>query len=44
MGRRSNLAVDERMEAVLTLLRNEEPVESLAWRCQVSEQTLAGGP
>ena len=40
MGRRSDLSVPQRREAVLALLRREEPVAQLARRYGVSEQTL----
>lgn len=40
MGRKSELPVAEREEAVLRLLRREEPASALARRYQVSEQTL----
>lgn len=40
MGKASELPVSEREEAVLRLLRKEEPVAALARRYQVSEQTL----
>ena len=40
MGRRSELSVAERREAVLGLLRREEATSRLARRCGVSEQTL----
>lgn len=40
MGRRSDLSVAQRREAVLVLLRREEPVGKLARRFGVSEQTL----
>lgn len=40
MGKRSDLSVPQRREAVLALLRREEPVAKLARRYGVSEQTL----
>ena len=40
MGRRSDLRVAQRREAVLALLRREEPAARLARRFGVSEQTL----
>ena len=40
MGKRSELSVAQRREAVLALLRREEPVGQLARRFGVSEQTL----
>ena len=40
MGKRSELSVAQRREAVLALLRREEPVATLARRFGVSEQTL----
>jgi transposase-like protein len=40
MGKRSNLTVQERREAVLMLLRREEPAGKLARRFGVSEHTL----
>ena len=40
MGRRSDLSVPQRREAVLALLRREEPAAQLARRYGVSEQTL----
>ncbi len=40
MGKKSELPIKERGEAVLRLLRKEEPVASLSRRYQVSEQTL----
>lgn len=40
MGKKSELPVAQREEAVLQLLRKEEPVAALARRYQVSEQTL----
>ena len=40
MPRRSELTVEQRREAVLALLRREEPVAPLARRYGVSEQTL----
>jgi transposase-like protein len=40
MGKRSELSVAQRREAVLALLRREEPAAKLARRFGVSEQTL----
>lgn len=40
MGRRSELSISKRREAVLALLRREEPGAQLARRYGVSEQTL----
>lgn len=40
MGKKSQLPLAEREEAVLRLLRREEPVAALSRRYQVSEQTL----
>ena len=40
MGRRSELSVEKRREAVLALLRREEPGTKLARRYGISEQTL----
>lgn len=40
MGKKSQLPVEQREEAVLQMLRKEEPVAALARRYQVSEQTL----
>ncbi len=40
MGKRSNLTVPQRREAVLMLLRREEPAGKLARRYGISEQTL----
>ena len=40
MARKSGLALEQREEAVLRMLRKEEPVAALARRYQVSEQTL----
>jgi len=40
MPRKSKLSAADREEAVLRLLRKEEPVAALARRYQVSEQTL----
>jgi len=40
MPRRSELTVEQRREAVLALLRREEPIVQLARRYGVSEQTL----
>lgn len=40
MGKRSELTAAERCQAVLSLLRREEPAAKLARRVGVSEQTL----
>ena len=40
MPRRSELTVEQRREAVLALLRREEPAGQLARRYGISEQTL----
>jgi transposase-like protein len=40
MGKKSNLTVPQRREAVLMLLRREEPAGKLARRFGISEQTL----
>lgn len=40
MGKRSDLTVPQRREAVLMLLRREEPATKVARRFGVSEQTL----
>ena len=40
MAKKSKLPVADREEAVLRLLRKEEPVAALSRRYQVSEQTL----
>ncbi len=40
MPRRSELTVEQRREAVLALLRKEEPATQVARRFGVSEQTL----
>jgi transposase len=40
MARRSDLSVPQRREAVLALLRREEPATQVARRFGVSEQTL----
>ncbi len=40
MGKRSELSVPQRREAVLALLRREEPAVKVARRFGVSEQTL----
>ena len=40
MGKRSELTASQRREAVLVLLRREEPAAKLARRYGVSEQTL----
>ena len=41
MGKRSNVPAAQRTEAVLSLLRKEEPASRIARRYGVSEQTLA---
>ena len=41
MGKRSDLSVPQRREAVLALLRREEPAAKLARRYGVSEPTLS---
>ena len=41
MGKRSDLAVPQRREVVLALLRREEPAAKLARRYGISEQTLS---
>lgn len=40
MGRRSDLSIPQRTEAVLSLLRREEPAKQIARRYGVSEQSL----
>ena len=40
MGSQSKLSVSERREAVLSLLRREEPASALARRYGISENTL----
>jgi len=40
MGRRSELSIEKRTEAVLCLLRREEPATTIARRYGVSEQSL----
>ncbi len=40
MGKRSDMTASQRREAVLLLLRREEPAAKLARRYGVSEQTL----
>ena len=40
MGKRSGLGVPERREAVLSLIRRDEPAAVIARRFGVSEQTL----
>jgi transposase-like protein len=40
MPKRSELTVEQRREAVLALLRREEPAVQLARRYEISEQTL----
>lgn len=40
MGKRSELEPAQRIAAVLSLLRKEEPAARIARRCGVSEQTL----
>ncbi len=40
MGRQSGLTVEQRTEAVLSLLRREEPVAKIARRYGISEPTL----
>ena len=40
MGKRSDVSLPQRREAVLALLRREEPLSKLARRFGVSEQTL----
>ncbi len=40
MGRKSGLSAEQRVEAVLSLLRREEPAKQIARRYGVSEQSL----
>ena len=40
MGKRSEVPVTERRQAVLSLLRREEPAAVIARRCNVAEATL----
>ncbi len=40
MGKRSELSVEKRIEAVLSMLRKEEPAAQIARRYGVSEQSL----
>ena len=40
MGRRSELSIEKRTEAVLALLRREEPAGTIARRYSISEQSL----
>lgn len=40
MGRQSNLTLEQRAEAVLSLLRREEPAAKIARRYGISEPTL----
>lgn len=40
MGRQSRLGIDQRVEAVLSLLRREEPAVKIARRYGISEPTL----
>lgn len=40
MGRQSNLTVEQRTEAVLSLLRREEPAGKIARRYGIAEPTL----
>jgi transposase len=40
MGKRSEVPVNERRQAVLSLLRREEPAAAIARRCGVAEATL----
>ena len=40
MGRRSELSLEQRTEAVLSLVRREEPATKIARRFGVSEQSL----
>ncbi|MCB1631439.1 MAG: transposase [Pseudomonadales bacterium] len=40
MGKRSELSVEKRIEAVLSMLRKEEPAAQVARRYGVSEQSL----
>lgn len=40
MGRKSGLSIEKRIEAVLSLLRKEEPAAQIARRYGISEQSL----
>jgi transposase len=40
MGKRSDVPVNDRRQAVLSLLRREEPAAVIARRCGVAEATL----
>ena len=40
MGKKSELSIERRVEAVLSLLRREEPARQIARRYGVSEQSL----
>jgi transposase-like protein len=40
MAKKSAVEAEERVEAMLALLRREEPAAALARRCQVSEVTI----
>ncbi len=40
MGRQSGLSIEQRTEAVLSLLRREEPAAKIARRMGISEPTL----
>lgn len=40
MAKRSKVEVDQRMEAVMALLRRDQSAVKIAWRVGVSEQTL----
>jgi len=40
MGKKSEMSVSERLEAVLLILRKEEPISALSRRYGVSETTL----
>jgi transposase-like protein len=40
MGKRTELNVTDRTEAVLTMMRREEPAAKIARRFEISEQTL----
>ncbi len=40
MGKRSEVPVNERRQAVLSLLRREEPAAVIARRCGVAKATL----
>ena len=40
MGKPSKLSIEQRTEAVLSLLRREESAVKIARRCAISEQTL----